>query len=76
MRKAKKKKLHKLEVETTELGFTVWIEERNTTNGAKVRHWIIDGSMMNESGIIHLSTHPAYKTGAITEGDKIKIVEL
>lgn len=58
--------LKSLEIEATDIGFTVWVKER-VLIGGKVRitkHWIIDASDLRNDGMVRMGEKNMYKIGA------------
>lgn len=66
MNRASKKDLQNIEVEITEKGFVVWVKETKKINGKMVtcKHWILDGGLVQEDGIIHLGNPKIWKINA------------
>lgn len=59
--KISKRKLKTLDVELTDTGFTIWITER-MKNGHVLKHWLLDGSLIKESGQVQLGNpHYGYR---------------
>lgn len=58
-----KKALKKLEILSTQKGFTIWAVE---PSGRKRRHWLVDASCFYEDGEIRI--------GAIIDGDQYHAV--
>jgi hypothetical protein len=57
MKTLTKKELEFIEIENCETGFTLWIREPK--NG--IRHWLLDGSCVKETGVINLGSCDQYK---------------
>ena len=66
--KIKKKHLKTIEVEVNKNGgFTVWITEKRKVNGQKksIKHWILDGSCIQEDGEIRLGNCEVNEINAV-----------
>lgn len=71
-RKASKKSpisrnyLKDIEIEVNEKGFVIWVNEKTKTGGKlrMIKHWVVDGSLLKENGIIRFGTPDLYKIEA------------
>jgi hypothetical protein len=72
MKKLTKTQLKKLELETTNEGFTLWINEK--VNGRNVKHWLLDASLIMESGEISLGNLSQYKINIVYKEKSNRLV--
>lgn len=64
--KVAKKDLQNIRIEVTDGGFTVWITEKKKVRGEIItfQHWILDGSLLKEDGLIRLGSPNNWKINA------------
>jgi hypothetical protein len=70
MKQLTKKELGFIEIEICETGFTLWIKE--SKDG--IRHWLLDGSCVEETGVINLGNLNQYKYGIVYDSDNNDLI--
>jgi hypothetical protein len=67
--------LGKLTIKQSQDGFTIWIEEE--TELGKIKHWLIDGSLLKQDSIIRLPNTTQYRFTAKYDNtdDSVKLID-